>query len=592
MSLIIAAKYLFIVTALFLGACTGPDTHEDATVDSIIDDVITELYQTKSEPELASLTHGQVMDLFSDDELQVLGTRHWMFDVNVPVVVSVMRSSDQDIVPFWLTGIDFKKTDKIVRNRQVEYEIWQKSFDAGRVGLGINGIENYRYHYFVCIGPQDENEELELSNFFPGEQYVGTMEDGAFTYHDWSELVLMDVPAELKGQKLLTTIRGRGVETHLVNAFRKTDHPSSNQPDHALLTWSSYPSTSIDIQWRTDTTVSAGIVKYREKGSDQVYTEDASVYVMEDLRLMNDRFMHRFTARLKDLNPGTSYEYLIVPQTSWEKTQTFTTAGDNDSFSFIWFGDVHNSPKAGELHYMAEENHPETAFYAISGDLVGDGLYRNEWDELFEYSKDVISKKPLMTVPGNHDNRLGLGSKMFRDMLSYPTNGPDGVPEGQTYSFTYKNTLFLMLDSTSPSDTQTEWIDEQLSNTTATWKIAIFHFPPYNFNAPYYNIQEKWVPVFDKYHVDMVLGGHIHYYMRSKPMKAGEVVDSYNEGTAYIISIAIPARDRSIGEEPYAEVRYSDGQFYQHVNIDGDNLIYSAYDSENNLVDSFQIKKP
>ncbi|MFP4366966.1 MAG: metallophosphoesterase [Bacteroidales bacterium] len=592
MSFLISAKYLFIVTALFLGACTGSDTHEDATVDSIIDDVITELYQTKGEQELASLTHGQVMDLFSDDELQLLGTRHWMFDVNVPVVVSVMRSSDQDIVPFWLTGRDFKKTDKTVRNRQVEYEIWQKSFDAGRVGLGINGFENYRYHYFVCVSPQDKNEELELSNFFPGEQYVGTMEDGAFTYHDWSELVLTDVPAELKGQKLLTTIRGRGVETHLVNAFRKTDHPSSNQPDHALLTWSSDPSTSIDIQWRTDTTVPAGIVKYREKGSDQVYTEDASVYVMEDLRLMNDRFMHRFTARLKDLNPGTSYEYLIVPQTSWLKTQTFTTAGDNDSFSFIWFGDVHNSPKAGELHYMAEENHPETAFYAISGDLVGDGLYRNEWDELFEYSKDVISKKPLMTVPGNHDNRLGLGSKMFRDMLSYPTNGPDGVPEGQTYSFTYKNTLFLMLDSTSPSDTQTEWIDEQLTNTTATWKIAIFHFPPYNFNAPYYNIQEKWVPVFDKFHVDMVLGGHIHYYMRSKPMKAGEVVDSYNEGTAYIISIAIPARDRSIGEEPYAEVRYSDGQFYQHVNIDGDNLIYSAYDSENNLVDSFQIKKP
>ena len=585
-------KYLFLLAALLLAACAGPGIREDATADRIIDDVITELYQTKSEPELASLTHEQVMDLLSENELQVLSTRYWMFDVNVPVVVSVMRSTGQDIVPVWLTEMDFKKTDKVVRNSQVEYEVWQKSFDAGRVGLGINGVENYRYHYFVCVGPQNEYEELELSNFFPEWQYVGTMVDGAFIYHDWSELVLMDVPDELKGQKLLTTIRGRGVETHLVNAFRKTDYPSSGQPDHSLLTWSSNPSTSIDIQWRTDTSVSAGSVNYREKGSDQIYTEDASVYVMEDLRLMNDRFVHRYTARLRNLKPGTSYEYLIDPQTSWQETQTFKTAGDNDSFSFIWFGDVHNSPIAGELHNMAEENHPETAFYTISGDMVGDGLYRNEWDELFEYSKDVISKKPLMTVPGNHDNRLGLGSKMFRDMFSYPTNGPEGVPEGQSYSFTYKNTLFLMLDSTSPIDLQTEWIDKQLSNTTATWKIAIFHFPPYNFNAPYYNIQEKWVPVFDIYHVNMVLGGHIHYYMRSKPMKAGEVVDSYNEGTAYIISIGIPARDRSIGEEPYAEVRYSDGQFYQHVDIEGDKLVYSAYDSENNLVDSFQIVKP
>ncbi len=591
MRLLNVSKYLIILTALFLGACAGPGHQEDATVDHTIDEVITELYQTKSQSELASLTHEQIMDLFSEDELQVLSNRYWMFDVNVPVVVSVIRSSRQDIVPFWLPERGFKKTEKVVRNRQIEYEIWQKSFDAGRVGLGINGFENYGLHYIVSVGPQNENEELVLNNFFPENQFVGIMEDGAFTYHDWTELVLMDVPAELEGQKLLTTIRGRGVETHLVNAFRITDYPSSNEPDHALLTWSSDPSTSIDIQWRTDTTVGEGSVKYREKGSDEILTEDASVYVMEDLRLVNDRFMHRYTARLRNLRPGTSYEYMITPQISWKETQTFTTAGDSDSFSFIWFGDVHNSPKAGELHNMAEENHPETAFYSIAGDLVGDGLHRNDWDELFEYSRNVNSRKPLMNVPGNHDNRLGLGAKMYRDMFSYPTNGPEGVPEGQTYSFTYKNTLFLMLDSTSPRDLQTEWIEEQLANTTAIWKIAIFHFPPYNFSAPYYNIQEKWVPVFDKYHVDLVFGGHIHYYMRSKPMKAGEVVESYNDGTVYVISVAVPARDRSIGEEPYAEVRYNSGYFYQHLDIQGDKLIYSAYDSENNLVDSFQIKK-
>ena len=591
MKLFIAYKHLFILTALLFAGCTAPEPREDATVDHTIDEVITELYQTKSVQELASLTHEEVMDLFSEDELQVLSNRYWMFDVNVPVVVSVMRSSSQEIVPFWLTERGFDKTDKVLRNRQVDYEIWQKSFDAGRVGLGVNGFENYGLHYFVSVGAQNENEELVLNNFHPENQYVGAMEDGAFTYHDWTELVIQDVPAELKGQKLLTTIRGRGVETHLVDAFRITDYPTSNQPDHALLTWSGDTSTTIDIQWRTDTSVAAGTVQYREKGSDEIFTEDASVYLMEDLRLVNDRFMHRFTAQLENLNPGTSYEYLLTPQTSWKETQTFTTAGDNDSFSFIWLGDMHRSPEAAELHHKAESAHPDVAFYTVSGDVTGDGLHRNDWDDLFEFSKDIISRKPFMTVPGNHDNRLGLGSKMFRDMLSYPTNGPEGVPEGQTYSFTYKNTLFLMLDSTSPRDVQTEWIEEQLANTDATWKIAIFHFPPYNFNYPYYNIQAEWVPVFDKYHVDMVLAGHIHYYMRSKPMRGGEVVDSYNDGTAYIISVAVTARDRDMGEEPYAEVRSNEGKFYQHINIEGDELVYSAFDGEYNLVDSFRIKK-
>jgi hypothetical protein len=165
------------------------------------------------------------------------------------------------------------------------------------------------------------------------------------------------------------------------------------------------------------------------------------------------------------------------------------------------------------------------------------------------------------------------------------------VEAEHTYSFTYKNALFLMIDATSPVEAQTEWIEGQLKNSTATWKIAVFHFPPYNWEEPYFDIQKAWVPVFDKYHVDMVFGGHIHYYMRSKPMKGGKVVDSYTDGTAYIISIGIPARTRDAADETYAEVRKTEGQFYQWIKIDGDELYYSAIDAQNQVIDSFNIKK-
>jgi hypothetical protein len=148
-----------------------------------------------------------------------------------------------------------------------------------------------------------------------------------------------------------------------------------------------------------------------------------------------------------------------------------------------------------------------------------------------------------------------------------------------------------MIDATSPIDAQTAWIEDQLKNTSATWKIAVFHFPPYNYEEPYFNIQKAWIPVFDKYHVDMVFGGHVHYYMRSKPMKAGEVVDSYNDGTAYIISIAIPSHHGEMTEEPYAALRKSEGQFYQYLKFEGKKMTYSAIDFENKVIDSFSIKK-
>jgi hypothetical protein len=194
---------LFFLFALLVSAtfnsCTDKDT-SGQTVKDVMDKTVTLLYQTMNEDQLASLTNEQVMDLFTDQEKQVLATTHWMFDVNVPVVVSVMRSAEQKTVPFWLAPAGFVKTNKTMKNEEVTYEVWQKKFNAGYVGLGVNGFEDYMLHYFVAVAPQNKNNQLELSNFFPANQYVGVLRDSAFTYHDWTELVLMNVPNDMKGQ--------------------------------------------------------------------------------------------------------------------------------------------------------------------------------------------------------------------------------------------------------------------------------------------------------------------------------------------------------------------------------------------------------
>ena len=578
---------LFLVAGLF--SCA--QQVREQSVREIMDKTFTKLYRTMNSKELSAIDESKALSLFSKEELHVLATRHWMFDVNVPVVVSVMRSAHQKIVPFWLPGNGFIKTNMTVKNAQTSYEVWQKSFGAGPVGLGINGFEDYTLHYFVSVAPQNSKDQLTLTNFTPSNQFVGVMDIGAFTYHDWDELVLTEVPADLKGQKLLTTIRGRGVESYLVGAFRKSSNPSSSKPDQVMLTWSSDPSTGMDVQWRTDTTVAEGIVKYREKGSKQEISVKASRYRMEDRVLMNDRYINRFTAELRNLKPGTAYEYQVVPQEAWSDEYSFTTPAKDNQFAFIWFGDTHFSPKFGALFNKVEKEHPDAAFYSIAGDLVSDGLHRDQWDDLLEYSKNIIPRKPLMSVLGNHDSRYGLGALMFRELFSYPKNGPAGIPPEQTYSFEYKNALFLMIDCTSPIEIQSSWIEEQLARSKATWKFAMFHFPPYNWEEPYYNIQKAWVPIFDKYHVDMVMSGHLHYYMRSNPMKEGKVVKSFKDGTVYAISIGIPTDYDKITDEPYAAVRSLKGTLYQYVKIENNQLTYTSVDFENELIDSFTVKK-
>jgi len=586
-------KYLWLFLNLSVfGLMFLSCSHQTFTEKEVMDKTIAKLYRTMNYKQLSQLTNDQLMALFSPDEKEALATKHWSFDVNVPAVVSVMVSEKLEHLPFWLTEKGFQKTKMTMRNEQTVYDVWQKTFKAGRVGLGVNSFDqDLGMHYFVSVAPENNANQLMLSNFFPEKQFVGMLNNGAFTYHDWDELVLADVPDEMKGQKLLTTTRGRMEESHLVGAFRSTKYPSSATPDQIHLSWSADPTNSMDIEWRTDTTVQKCNVKFRIKGAVEEHTIAGEKIRLEDRMLANDRYTSHFTASLNSLNPGTTYEYMVGDKTDWKDAGTFSTASADNSYSFLWFGDTHYSPKFGEILHLAYEKHPDAAFYSIVGDLVSDGLHRDQWDDLFEYMRGVDNSIPLMAVPGNHDNRAGLGAQLYRDQFSYPLNAPEGVPTEQTYSFTYKNTLFLMIDATSPMDPQTPWIEKQLAESKATWKIVMFHFPPYNWEEPYLDIQKAWVPLFDKYHVDMVYNGHIHYYMRSKPMKEGRVVPSFKEGTVYVVSIGTTTHDHEMSPEPYAAVRNAIGPLYQYVKIDGAKLSYQAFDSQNKLIDSFEIKK-
>jgi hypothetical protein len=559
-----------------------------------MDAVIARVYEQVPPDKYDSIDDHFMLNFLTADEKHILATRYQYFTVNVPVIVSVMRHQGQETIPFWLQEAGFKKTGETVSNESYVYDVWQKQFDAGKVELGINGFDKHRPVYFVVVAPVNANDQLVISNQYPKQYNVSSLQAGAFTYHDWSDLVLVDVPESLRGQKLFTTVRGRAREAHVKNAFRKTPYPSSAEPDQVMLTWSESPETTVDIQWRTADNVRGGVARFWKAGSEvaDTLTVEASSIRMQDRLLMNDRYIRRFTAALRKLGKDTEYFYQVGSPSAnkWSDVRSFVTASGSQKFSFIWFGDTHCFPDSGKLVGLAAR-HSDAAFYSIAGDIVSTGLNRDDWDRFFEHAGDAFSRKPLMPVPGNHDRQDGLGAAMYYDLFSLPKNGPTGVDPESSYAFEYGNALFLMIDATSDVHAHTAWIEKKLRESKAVWKFAMFHFPPYNFEEPYPEIQEAWVPLFDRYHVDMVMGGHIHYYMRSQPMKNGKVVDSFNEGTVYAISISIPSKHENIAAEPYAIKQYGEGYFYQHMQIDGGVLKYRAYDQDGNVRDVFTITK-
>ncbi|MBK7106914.1 MAG: metallophosphoesterase family protein [Ignavibacteriae bacterium] len=566
-------------------------------VKNVIDNVVTRLYKNLSENELSNLDDEKVRSLFTKEELVILATQHWIFDVNIPVIVSIMQDQSQQTVPFWLNENHFVKTDLVVKNEYSTYNVWQKEFPTGTIHLGINGFDKHRPHYFVSVKPQNKNDKLEFSNFYPENQYVTNLDVGSFTYHDWDELVLTEVPESLIGGKLLTTIRGRAREAHLINAFRKTEYASSEKPDQIILTWSGNPSTSQSIQWRTNTSINNGVVRYWVKGKNpntEYFEQKAEVKIIEDRLLQNDRYVNHYTAVLLNLFSETIYNYKVgnVEKNIWSEVYEFKTASESAKpFSFVYLGDTHKSNAFGKIVNLAFNDNPDASFFSIGGDLVSTGLHRDEWDLLFNYSREVFRNRPLMPILGNHDSQDGLGSWMYQELFDLPKNGPSNLPLETTYSFEYQNSLFLMIDVTAPFQMNTKWIETQLKETKAKWKFVMMHFPPYSNDEKYPVIKKEWCSLFDKYHVDIVFSGHVHYYMRSKPMFNEKPVSSTSEGTIYVISISTNDNDRPREMEDYVEVQFGGEYLYQLISLDNNQLTFKAVNHEGKILDNFSITK-
>jgi len=588
------SRALLITVGIFAAAAQASPI---ATVDAAMDQLVTRLLAEKTPQELAQLDDPTILKLLRPEERTALATRFVHFKVNVPVVVSILRESTQAFLPFWLKEDGFEKTALTVKNTENwTYEVWQKKFPAGEVGLGINGFDKHRPAYVVAVGPQETGQHVEITDRFPGEFSIGWLHDGAFTYHDWDSLLLKDVPDALVGQQMLTTIRGRAREAHLVGGgFRETATPSSTTPDQVMLTWSDDPRSTQAIQWRTSPAVVEGAVRVWAKATPaQKQTIPATHERVEDRFLLNDRYCHRFTVHLTGLQPDTDYAYEVgdPKADTWSAPRAFTTAPElGKPFTFITFGDTHKKPVWGKMLQDATQRHPEAKFYLIAGDLVDTGQYRDDWDLFFALSGDAFGNRPVIPTIGNHDAIDGLGAGMYRTMFALPENGPAHTPAEHAFTLRYGNVQFFILDSGLGAIDQAEWLEKELAASTADWKIAMFHFPPYSVDEGYPDIANLWGYLFDKYHLDLVLEGHVHYYMRSHPIRRGKPVENPADGTIHLVSIAIPNRAHDFPPAPYAAVQFGGTPLYQTFDIDGRRLTMRARDPEGKVRDEFTIQK-
>ena len=389
----------------------------------------------------------------------------------------------------------------------------------------------------------------------------------------------------------------------LVPKSQSARHPSTTKPDHIVLTPTQDMKTMARISWRTSAPIQDGVVQFAEKGGEggknrrEVRAEGTALHSPE---LTEDNTVSLFSALLENLSPGTVYRYRVGSRKEevWSEYGTFATEpATEEPFSFVYFGDTQVRPKGfGSMLASVERRHPETAFYMIGGDLVDVGDYRNLWDDLLASTGTVFMRTPVMPAMGNHDfGEHGIGPGIFSSYFGFP--GRDDTVDN--FSFHYGNAFFAVVNSLDVSD-QTAWLERELRQADSegyAFKIVMFHVPVYHPKKHRRNAaaERQWVPLFDKYRVDLVLTGHDHSYLRSKPLRSGRPVAEGEFGTTYVVATACD-KFYQFEELAIAERQFANTTTYQLVELsvssDGRPLLrYSARDEGGMVVDTFEDVK-
>jgi len=591
---------LAALVVLLLSVPVWAHVGQHASIHDTVAGIIARMRESLSDDQAKNLKAGDAYKFLTPEERQILGEDYLVFKVNVPVIVSVVRDVRLGDEPFWLKDRGFKKTDIIVRVVEREFDVWEKEFDAGEVGLGVNSLTGGGLHYFVSVRAQRDRESsgLEISDIYPGLHSLTVFQPGATPWADSEDEALQDMPKELMGSLLVRGLYDRRRDAVIAGVFRTTEWPSSPAPDHVVLTWSGDPQTTQTIQWRTSTATAGGVVAYAKKGGSAfdpatAVKVNAETSTITQQTLLNDPVVHWHTATITGLEAGAEYVYSVGDGNGqWRGAAEFRTVPQGPvPFNFIYMGDAQNGlDDWGKLIHKSIEAKPDTAFYIMAGDLVNRGAERDDWDSLFHNAEGIWDHKQVVPVPGNHEYQGG-SPEFYLQQFALPKESPLGE---LNYTIRYGNALFVMLDSNLPAQKQAEWLEEQLKTTDAAWKIVVYHHPAYSSgkNRDNKSVRQVWGALFDKYHVDLALQGHDHAYLRTYPMKAEKRVGSAAEGTIYIVSVS-GTKYYEQGNFDYTEFGMTNVSTYQvlDIRIDGNTLEYGAYDVAGALRDTFVIKK-
>jgi hypothetical protein len=329
-------------------------------------------------------------------------------------------------------------------------------------------------------------------------------------------------------------------------------------PEQVHLTWGDDPARSVVVSWASPGRAEAPRVRIGQRvipAVERGYADGPGGEV--------GRTYH---ALVDGLRPGGTYGYAVTANNDRNAADpfsaTFRTAPEGRAgFRFTSFGDLAApdarwaSPAAQSAYAVGAVETFQPLFHLLNGDLSdGDPAPAAQPQGQRDFGNNVqasAANRPWMPVPGAHRVE-------YLGRYSLPANGQ---PEfaGRWYEFRIGTVAFICLsgddvasaggrgfaaDPVEPNTSgnargysggaQTRWLEATLAaargDSSIDWIVVGFHqcacsSAPAGLGSDL-GIRREWLPLFDRYEVDLVLCGHGHGYERSFPVRGIDSADT------------------------------------------------------------------
>lgn len=217
---------------------------------------------------------------------------------------------------------------------------------------------------------------------------------------------------------------------------------------------------------------------------------------------------------------------------------------------------------------------------------AGDNIYPNGSGEYFgskfERPFEPVLKRsvPVYACLGNHDVRSGGDAQMRYSLFHMGGKNYYSIPTGGGTA------EFFILDSNDMDSRQVAWLDDALSKSTAIWKVAVLHHPPFSSGKRHgssTDLRKQLHPLFVRQKVSAVFSGHDHVYQRV----------TLQDGVQYFVTGAggkIRRGDLDTKDSLVA-AGYDEDSHFMLVDIDATHFEFEAISASGAVVDRGALRE-